>query len=93
VREGSVAFGPAVSHAELVGRLIARVGLERGAAEWIGMRALGEPDADIASSLALPARARAWWRAHGTRETLRPWRSYAALAPAGPRLRAASARR
>lgn len=71
--DGGMAFG------ELVAALVADGGLDHAAAEWVGMRALAEPDAELADRLPLSPRQRAWWRAPATQTALRPWRSYAAL--------------
>lgn len=79
VARGRITFDPGVAFPDLVERLVAETGLDRGAAEWIGMRTLGEPDADVAAWLGLPDRLRAWWERRRTQEALRPWRSYAAL--------------
>jgi AraC family transcriptional regulator of adaptative response / DNA-3-methyladenine glycosylase II len=85
VAGGRIALGPDVGFARLVESLVAEAGLARDAAEWIGMRTLGEPDADVADWLQLSGRVRAWWRARRTQQALRPWRSYAALVLAGAR--------
>jgi AraC family transcriptional regulator, regulatory protein of adaptative response / DNA-3-methyladenine glycosylase II len=70
--DGSMAFGA------LAAALVA-AGLDRAAAEWVGMRSVAEPDADLADRLPLNSAQRAWWRIPATQTTLRPWRSYAAL--------------
>lgn len=74
-----IRFDGEMAFSELVAALVAGGGLDRAPAEWVGMRSLAEPDADLADRLPLSARQRAWWRASTTQSTLRPWRSYAAL--------------
>jgi AraC family transcriptional regulator of adaptative response / DNA-3-methyladenine glycosylase II len=76
---GRLAFNAEVAPGQLIERLVVEAGIERHAAEWIGMRALGDPDADVARWLRLPGRVQTWWRQGRTQEALRPWRSYAAL--------------
>jgi len=71
--DGGMAFG------ELVSVLVGDGGLDRAAAEWVGMRSVAEPDADLADRLPLSPRQRAWWRVPAAQATLRPWRAYAAL--------------
>jgi AraC family transcriptional regulator of adaptative response / DNA-3-methyladenine glycosylase II len=83
VARGRIALEPDVPFPWLVESLVAEAGLTRSAAEWIGMRTLGEPDADVAAWLRLGARVRSWWRDRATQQALRPWRSYAALVLAG----------
>jgi AraC family transcriptional regulator of adaptative response / DNA-3-methyladenine glycosylase II len=80
VARGRIVLEPDVPFARLVESLVADAGLTRDAAEWIAMRTLGEPDADVAGWLRLDEGVRSWWRARGTQEAVRPWRSYAALA-------------
>jgi AraC family transcriptional regulator of adaptative response / DNA-3-methyladenine glycosylase II len=80
VAEGAVVFDSTVPHPQLVDSLVIKAGLDGPSAEWISMRTLGEPDADVARWVALPDRVQAWWRDRRTQEALRPWRSYAALA-------------
>jgi len=96
VAESRIRFDASVPFAGLVHSLVVEAGFDPSAAEWVAMRALGEPDADLAGWLSLPARQRLWWRA--TQEALRPWRSYAALlltrrGPALERSRSNSLRR
>ena len=79
VAEGRIRFDGGMAFTEVVAALVGEAGLDRAAAEWVGMRALAEPDADLAGRLPLDARQRAWWRTPATQVTLRPWRSYAAL--------------
>ena len=67
---GRVAFQPDVPFPQLVESLVTEAGLSRPAAEWISMRTLGEPDADVARWLNI---------ADLIPDALRPWRSYAAL--------------
>jgi hypothetical protein len=68
---------------DLVERLVSEAGLSRPAAEWISMRTLGEPDADVARWLNI---------ADGIPDSLRPWRSYAALHLAAARVTGRGAR-
>jgi 3-methyladenine DNA glycosylase/8-oxoguanine DNA glycosylase len=77
--EGRIRFDASMAFGELVTALVDEAGLERAAAQWIGMRTLAEPDADLTGRFALRPRQRAWWHAPTTRDSLRPWRSYAAL--------------
>ena len=79
VAEGRIRFDGGMGFSELVAALVAEGGLDRATAEWVGMRSVAEPDADLAEALPLSSRQRAWWRASGTQAALRPWRSYAAL--------------
>ena len=78
VSEGSLALDPSSGLDETVDRLCQLPGLGDWTAQYIAMRALGEPDGFPAADLGLkkaapdvdlPARAEAW----------RPWRAYAAL--------------
>lgn len=79
VAQGRIRFDASMAFSALVAALVDEAGLERPAAEWIGMRALAEPDADLVGRFPLRPRQRVWWRAPATQSTLRPWRSYAAL--------------
>lgn len=74
---GRVTFGPDVPFPHLVESLVAEAGMSRPAAEWISMRTLGEPDADVAG----------WLNIDRIPDALRPWRSYAALHLAAPRVK------
>ena len=74
---------------ELVGRLVALSGLEERTAQYIALRALGEPDAfplpdtfrlpDAQGSGSSPLRGRRHPSLTKRAEAWRPWRSYAAL--------------
>jgi AraC family transcriptional regulator of adaptative response / DNA-3-methyladenine glycosylase II len=95
VHAGELALGPSADPGEAMAALRLLPGIGEWTAQYVALRALGEPDAFPASDLwlrraagctserALLARAEAW----------RPWRSYAALqlwesltaAPAGAR--------
>jgi AraC family transcriptional regulator of adaptative response / DNA-3-methyladenine glycosylase II len=66
VLDGTLDFGAPV---EEVTRTLTLQGLSETTAEYIAMRALGDPDAFPIADKATRARAEAW----------RPWRSYAAL--------------
>jgi AraC family transcriptional regulator of adaptative response / DNA-3-methyladenine glycosylase II len=67
---------------ELVGALVQAAGVNEGTAQYIALRAAGDPDAFPASDPILQRQARVRW---GTRrlseiaESWRPWRAYAAL--------------
>ncbi|MBI5017823.1 MAG: DNA-3-methyladenine glycosylase 2 family protein [Deltaproteobacteria bacterium] len=70
---------------ELVGRLVALPGIGSWTAEYIALRAFGEPDAFPASDLGL-LKSEAWGEERPTARELaaraerwRPWRAYAAL--------------
>jgi AraC family transcriptional regulator of adaptative response / DNA-3-methyladenine glycosylase II len=91
VRNG-LALNAGAAFGELVERLVAEAGLDPDSAEWIGMRALGEPDADVAGWLRLSGRVQTWWQEGRTQQALRPWRSYAALLLAGASFSAAQRR-
>jgi len=79
VAEDRIRFDGGMAFGELVAALVADGGLDRAAADWVGMRTLAEPDVDLADALPLSSRQRAWWRVPATQAALRPWRSYAAL--------------
>jgi len=83
VAQGRITLEPGVPFPQLVECLVTEAGLDRSSAEWIGMRTVGEPDADVTAWLGLPSRLRVWWENRRTQEALRPWRTYAALFLAG----------
>ena len=68
-----------------VARLTALPGIGEWTAQYIAMRALGEPDAFPAADLGLLAAAREWMpdatarRLLARAEAWRPWRAYAAM--------------
>ena len=82
VRDGALALDGTRSAEETRARLLAVTGIGAWTAEYVAMRALGEPDAFPASDLGL---LRAYGGAITPRaleahaETWRPWRAYAAM--------------
>jgi AraC family transcriptional regulator of adaptative response / DNA-3-methyladenine glycosylase II len=81
VRDGRISFDAVVDSAEFLARLCEIPGIGQWTAQYVAMRALGEPDAfpssdlglqralDLKSARELERRAEAW----------RPWRAYAAV--------------
>lgn len=81
---GSLRFNPTVTFAELVSALSREADLDPAAAQWVAMRALGEPDADLFGAPSIPATAVPPWLDPTAQEAMRPWRSYAAVLLASP---------
>jgi AraC family transcriptional regulator of adaptative response / DNA-3-methyladenine glycosylase II len=85
VDSGELALEPRWNLEETVARLTAQQGIGEWTAQYIAMRALGEPDAFPAADLGLLAAARAWMpdvtpaRLLARAEAWRPWRAYAAM--------------
>jgi 3-methyladenine DNA glycosylase/8-oxoguanine DNA glycosylase len=81
VRDGQVRFDASVATDEFVARLCELPGIGAWTANYIAMRALGDPDAFPASDLGLlkAAGASSARRLEEMAEAWRPWRSYAAL--------------
>ncbi len=85
VASGDLSFEPQGDLDATVARLTALPGIGEWTAQYVAMRALGEPDAFPAADLGLLAAARSWApdvtaRALAARaEAWRPWRAYAAM--------------
>ena len=85
VAAGELTFEPQGDLDDAVARLTALPGIGEWTAQYIAMRALGEPDAFPAADLGLLAAARAWMpdatarRLLARAEAWRPWRAYAAM--------------
>lgn len=83
IATGKVELDPGADRLELRARLVDLAGVGPWTAEYVALRALGDPDAFPATDLGLRAGARAVGLAPGelaTRaEAWRPWRAYAAL--------------
>jgi AraC family transcriptional regulator of adaptative response / DNA-3-methyladenine glycosylase II len=81
VRDGQVRFDASVATDQFVARLCELPGIGAWTANYIAMRALGDPDAFPASDLGLlkAAGASSARRLEEMAEAWRPWRSYAAL--------------
>lgn len=81
VAEGKIRFDAGTSSEELIGRLCELPGIGPWTANYIAMRALGDPDAFPASDQALlkAAGVSSPRRLEEIAEAWRPWRSYAAL--------------
>jgi AraC family transcriptional regulator of adaptative response / DNA-3-methyladenine glycosylase II len=83
VEAGSVTIDPGTDPAELRAALVALPGIGSWTAEYIGLRALRDPDAFLPTDLGLRRAARALGQRDdavhlaGLAETWRPWRSYA----------------
>jgi 3-methyladenine DNA glycosylase/8-oxoguanine DNA glycosylase len=69
VCNGQIRFDGVVDSEEFLARLREISGIGKRTAEYVAMRALGEPDAFPYGDVALERRAEAW----------RPWRSYATM--------------
>jgi 3-methyladenine DNA glycosylase/8-oxoguanine DNA glycosylase len=76
-----IRFDGTVSSLEMIGRMCEFPGIGPWTANYIAMRALGDPDAFPASDLGLlkAARASSPRKLAGLAERWRPWRSYAAM--------------
>jgi 3-methyladenine DNA glycosylase/8-oxoguanine DNA glycosylase len=76
-----IRFDGAVSSQEMIGRMCELPGIGPWTANYIAMRALGDPDAFPASDLGLlkAARASSPRKLAEAAERFRPWRSYAAM--------------
>jgi len=81
VADGRVRFDGAVSSGEMIGRMCELPGIGPWTANYIAMRALGDPDAFPASDLGLlkAAGVSSPRRLEEMAEAWRPWRSYAAM--------------
>lgn len=81
VSDGQIRFDASVAAPEFVARLCELPGIGAWTANYIAMRALGDPDAFPASDLGLlkAAGASSPRRLEQIAEAWRPWRSYAAL--------------
>jgi DNA-3-methyladenine glycosylase II len=81
VCDGRIRFDSAVSSQEMIGRMCELPGIGPWTANYIAMRALGDPDAFPASDLGL-LKASAMSsprRLQEMADAWRPWRSYAAM--------------
>ncbi|MGD0435285.1 MAG: Ada metal-binding domain-containing protein [Bryobacteraceae bacterium] len=81
VCDGSVRFDGAVASQEMIGRMCELPGIGPWTANYIAMRALGDPDAFPASDLGLlkASGLASPRRLEEIAEAWRPWRSYAAM--------------
>lgn len=81
VSDGRIRFDGAVSSEEMIGRMCQLCGIGPWTANYIAMRALGDPDAFPASDLGLlkAAGLSSSRRLAEMAEAWRPWRSYAAM--------------
>ena len=79
VSDGSISFDTGVDAAPLLAQLRRLTGLSESAAEYIGMRALREPDAFPAPARNLPADFDSVSALKQRAEGWRPWRAYAAI--------------
>jgi AraC family transcriptional regulator, regulatory protein of adaptative response / DNA-3-methyladenine glycosylase II len=81
VCDGNIRFDGSVPTAEMIGRMCELPGIGAWTANYIAMRALGDPDAFPASDLGLlkAAGVSSARRLEEMAEAWRPWRSYAAL--------------
>jgi AraC family transcriptional regulator of adaptative response / DNA-3-methyladenine glycosylase II len=81
VSDGTIRFDASVATDEMIGRMCELPGIGAWTANYIAMRALGDPDAFPASDLGLlkAAGASSARRLEDAAEAWRPWRSYAAL--------------
>ena len=81
VADGHIRFDGAVSSEEMIGRMCELRGIGPWTANYIAMRALGDPDAFPASDLGLlkAAGLSSQHRLAEIAEAWRPWRSYAAM--------------
>jgi 3-methyladenine DNA glycosylase/8-oxoguanine DNA glycosylase len=81
VRDGQIRFDGAVSSQETIGRMCELPGIGPWTANYIAMRALGDPDAFPASDLGLlkAAGVSSPRQLEKLAEEWRPWRSYAAM--------------
>jgi len=84
VVHGALRFDPHVPFDELVSGLTREADLDLVSAHWVAMRALGEPDANPFGAASALTPATPLWLHATTQETLRPWRSYAAVLLALP---------
>lgn len=81
VADGKIRFDGAVSSEEMIGRMCELPGVGPWTANYIAMRALGDPDAFPASDLGLlkAAGMSSQRKLAESAEAWRPWRSYAAM--------------
>ena len=81
VSDGRIRFDGTVSNQEMISRMCELVGIGPWTANYIAMRALGDPDAFPASDLGLlkATGASSPRRLEALAELWRPWRSYAAM--------------
>jgi 3-methyladenine DNA glycosylase/8-oxoguanine DNA glycosylase len=81
VADGKIRFDGAISSEEMIGRMCELQGIGPWTANYIAMRALGDPDAFPASDLGLlkAAGLTSQRKLAETAEAWRPWRSYAAM--------------
>jgi AraC family transcriptional regulator of adaptative response / DNA-3-methyladenine glycosylase II len=81
VYDGSIRFDDAVASQDMIGRMCELPGIGPWTANYIAMRALGDPDAFPASDLGLlkASGLASPRRLEEIAEAWRPWRSYAAL--------------
>jgi len=76
---GHIRFDPLITFDELVSGLTRIANFDLPAAHWVAMRTLGEPDANPFGAPSLPTALVPQWLDTTAQETLRPWRSYAAM--------------
>ncbi len=81
VADGGIRFDASVSSEDMIGRMCELIGIGPWTANYIAMRALGDPDAFPASDLGLlkAAGLSSPPRLAEIAEAWRPWRSYAAM--------------
>ncbi len=79
VVDGRIRFDPLLTFDELVSGLMRIANLDLPSAHWVAMRTLGEPDANPFGAPSLPTALVPQWLTATTQDTLRPWRSYAAM--------------
>jgi AraC family transcriptional regulator of adaptative response / DNA-3-methyladenine glycosylase II len=84
VVRGDIRFDPSVAFDELVSDLTRAADLDLASAHWVALRALGEPDANPFGAASPLTPAVPQWIDATAHETLRPWRSYAAVLLALP---------
>jgi AraC family transcriptional regulator, regulatory protein of adaptative response / DNA-3-methyladenine glycosylase II len=81
VRDGHISFEKLADPDALLARLFEIPGIGRGAAQWVAMRALREPDAipSLDPDLARALRAASASEVEERSKAWRPWRAYAAM--------------
>ncbi len=84
VVRGDIRFDPRVAFDEVVSGLTRAADLDLASAHWVAMRAFGEPDVNPFGAASVLTPAMPQWIDATTQETLRPWRSYAAVLLALP---------
>jgi AraC family transcriptional regulator of adaptative response / DNA-3-methyladenine glycosylase II len=81
---GDIRFDPSVAFDEVVNGLTRTGYLDLASAQWVAMRALGEPDANPFGAASISTPPMPQWLDATAQEALQPWRSYAAVLLALP---------